>query len=227
MDVSYWKGYIKQKGLCPFAYLLLRKIVSRFVSIRFAECGQLMLGNDYQISGHKYISIGKLSAGVRFRMEAIAYFFEHEFSPEIHIGDNVSFGNDIHIGCVSKMMIGDNVLCGSNIVILDHDHGCYSHGSNIHSSPNEPPAGRRLASAPIVIGNNVHIGEYVVVLKGVEIGAGSVIGAGAVVTRSIPANCLAVGNPARVIKKFDFNKGQWMNVTNEWLEQCIEGKGRG
>ncbi len=159
-------------------YLLWRKLISWFVSFRFAECEHLMLSGLYQISGYKFISIKKLSAGSRFRMEAIAFWNDRRYTPEIQIGGSVSFGNDIHIGCISKLIIGSNVLCGSNIVILDHDHGCYAHSSNEHSLPSEPPARRNLFSTPIVIGDNVHIGEYVVILKGVEIGAGSVIGAG-------------------------------------------------
>ena len=70
-------------------------------------------------------------------------------------------------------------------------------------------------SAPITIGDNVHLGEYVVILKGVTIGSGSVIGAGSVVTRSIPAGCIAAGNPAKVIRKFDFAKNKWTLQNND------------
>jgi len=59
------------------------------------------------------------------------------------------------------------------------------------------------------IGKNVWIGESVCVLPGVTIGDGAVIGAGSVVTRDIPAQCVAAGNPARVIR-------QWDNATHEW-----------
>lgn len=55
--------------------------------------------------------------------------------------------------------------------------------------------------AKVVIGNNVWLGSGVVVLKGVEIGKNSLIGAGSIVTKSIPPNCIAAGNPARVIRQ--------------------------
>ena len=61
-------------------------------------------------------------------------------------------------------------------------------------------SGRELA-APITIGNNVWLGAGVIVLSGVTIGDGAVVGAGSIVTKSIPANSLAVGNPARVIRE--------------------------
>ena len=170
-----------------------------------------MLCGAYQINGYKSIVIGKLSAGERFRMEAISVFCNQLFNPKIIIGNNVSFGSDVHIGCISELTIGDDVLCGSHIVILDHDHGCYAGYHNTHSAPSEPPWSRSLSSGPIIIGNNVHIGDSVIILKNVNIGSGSVIGAGSVVTKSIPADCLAVGNPAKVIKRYNCKIKQWIN----------------
>jgi acetyltransferase-like isoleucine patch superfamily enzyme len=58
-------------------------------------------------------------------------------------------------------------------------------------------------SSPVIIEDNVWIGINCIILKGVKIGKNSAIAAGSVVTRSIPANCLAAGNPARVVKTFD------------------------
>lgn len=84
-------------------------------------------------------------------------------------------------------MIGMNFLC------LNSDF----HALQVRDRNN--PA--RVNTADIQIGNHCFIGANVTVLKGVNIGDGSVIGAGSVVTRSIPANALAVGNPARVIKQ--------------------------
>ena len=214
----YWIGFIKQRGVFEFIYLCWRKLNSFFVKYRFAKCNKLILCGAYQINGYKSIVVGKLSAGERFRMEAISDVSNQFFNPQIIIGDNVSFGSDVHIGCISKITIGDDVLCGSRIVILDHDHGYYAGFHNKHSGPSEPPSIRKLNSGPIVIGNNVHIGDSVIILKNVLIGSGSVIGAGAVVTKSIPINSIAVGNPAKVIKQYDCIKKRWINVLDKLNE---------
>jgi len=210
MTRSYWIGFLKQRGILDFSYLCWRKLISLLVKHRFSRCDDLMLSGSHQINGFKFIKVGKLSAGARFRMEAISVASGETFSPEIVIGYNVSFGSDIHIGCISKISIGDNVLCGSHIAILDHDHGCYAGSEDKQSLPSSSPSSRHLESGSIDIGNNVHIGDFVIILRNVSIGSGSVIGAGSVVTNSIPPDCIAIGNPAKVIKRFDYAAMKWI-----------------
>ena len=69
-----------------------------------------------------------------------------------------------------------------------------------------------LVSAPIEIGNKVWIGESVIILKGVRIGNGCVIGAGSIVKHDIPENCIALGSPAKVVKRFDAAQKKWKRV---------------
>ncbi|HMG07758.1 MAG TPA: DapH/DapD/GlmU-related protein [Mucilaginibacter sp.] len=71
---------------------------------------------------------------------------------------------------------------------------------------------QKVTTAPIVIEDEAWIGANAVLTAGVTIGKHSVIAGGAVVTKSIPAYCVAVGNPARVIKKYDFEREEWMKV---------------
>lgn len=87
--------------------------------------------------------------------------------------------------------IGDDVYIGSDVKFYTTIHPI---------NPEERTAGKA-SVRPIKIGAKVWIGGGVVILPGVEIGEGTTIGAGSVVTRSIPANSVAVGNPCRVIRK--------------------------
>ncbi|MDK9708687.1 MAG: hypothetical protein OEL83_16715 [Desulforhopalus sp.] len=90
------------------------------------------------------------------------------------------------IGCFLEITIGTHVRCGANTLITDGDW-----------HPDDPRAG---APKPIHIGDHVWLGVNVIVMKGVSIGRNSVIGAGSIVTRDIPENVIAAGNPCRVIK---------------------------
>ena len=98
---------------------------------------------------------------------------------------------------VCKITIGDDVQIGPNVQLLTPTH------------PLEPGPRRdkRESGAPITIGDNVWIGGGAIVLPGVTIGDNTVVGAGAVVTRSLPANVVAVGNPARVVRTLDESSG--------------------
>lgn len=101
----------------------------------------------------------------------------------VYIGQN----SIIHI--YSKLHIGNECWISWNVSILDGD----GHNLKHKDFDNKPE--------PIIINDKVWIGNNSVILKGVEIGEGSVVGSGSVVTRSVPPNCLVVGNPARIIKE--------------------------
>ena len=126
----------------------------------------------------------------------------------IEIGKNVMAYHNLHIGAIDSVVIGDRVLIASGVYISDHHHGNYS--GDHQSSPLEPPIERPLTSSPVKIGDDAWIGERVSILPGVSIGNGVIIGAGAVVTKDLPDYVIAVGAPAKVIKKYDFNKKVWI-----------------
>src|SRR3954468_25000884 len=117
----------------------------------------------------------------------------------------VDYGSQVHIGAqsfvnmglvaldVAQITIGDDVQIGPNVQLLTPLH------------PVEPVARRDKweAARPITIADNVWLGGGVIVLPGVSIGENTVVGAGAVVTKDLPANVVAVGNPARVVRTID------------------------
>ena len=161
------------------------------------------------VRNKKCIEFGKgFTCGYNCRLESV------EVKPKqcgkIVFGKNVKIGDNVHIASASKVEIGNNVLFASHIFITDLDHGKYA-GEN-QTSPSINPDIRELHSEEVKIGDNVWIGENVIVLKGVTIGNGCIIGAASLVTKSIPDGCIAVGSPARVIKKYDEERQEWLPV---------------
>jgi acetyltransferase-like isoleucine patch superfamily enzyme len=112
-------------------------------------------------------------------------------SASIEIGDNSGFNGAV-IHCADKVVIGNGVLAGFNVLIDDSDHHPIDPAKR-HSNAAE--------TNPIIIEDNVWLGINVTVLKGVRIGKNSVIGANSLVLADIPADSLALGNPCRVLKK--------------------------
>lgn len=148
------------------------------------------------ISGMKYISIGQnFSSLPGLRLECIEDYFEGQhFTPQLIIGDNVSFNYFCHVGCINKIIIGDNVLIGSFVLIIDHSHGSLD-------MVDIPMINRQLLSkGPVVIEDNVWIGEHACILPGVTVGKGSIIGANAVVTKDVPPYSVVAGVPGKIVK---------------------------
>jgi Hexapeptide repeat of succinyl-transferase len=115
----------------------------------------------------------------------------HKRAAVISIGNNCGFSGTT-LGAFEKIEIGDNVICGGNTLITDSDwHGIYPEKRDTSHA----------ASGKVVIHKNVWLGVNAVILKGVTIGENSVIAANSVVTKDIPANVIAGGNPCKVIKE--------------------------
>ena len=126
----------------------------------------------------------------------------------IYFGKNVQINDFNHIAATEGIWIGDDVLIASRVFISDHNHGIYALTKDC-STPNMPPINRTIYSRKVRIEDRVWIGEGVSILPGVTVGAGSIIGAGSVVTHNIPANSIAVGVPARVVRTFEERNGCW------------------
>ncbi|CAM4495075.1 maltose O-acetyltransferase [Paenibacillus endophyticus] len=124
-----------------------------------------------------------------------------ERNAELIVGDNVFFNYGLDIGCTQSIRIGSNTIIGPMVNIID---------TNFHPVDRSDNA----KGKAIVISDNVWVGRGAVILPGVTIGANSVIAAGSIVTRDIPANVLAGGTPAKIIRELD--------ISNEWIRRYNE-----
>ncbi len=142
-------------------------------------------------------------------------------------GKNIFLGNDviINMNCTfvdnKPIRIGNKVLIASNVQIYTSSHPVLPQERLVADWDERKTTFFRTYACPVEIGNNVWVGGGSILLPGVTIGENSVIGAGSVVNRSIPANCVAVGNPCRVIRCFSADEERRKN-NEKWLEWAIE-----
>ena len=132
-------------------------------------------------------------------------------------GKNIFLGNDVivNMNCTfvdnKTIRIGDRVLIASNVQIYTSSHPVLPQERFVPDWRERQTTFFRTYARPIEIESNVWIGGGCILLPGVTIGKNSVIGAGSVVTRPIPPNCVAVGNPCRVIHYFDTDRERWQH----------------
>jgi len=127
--------------------------------------------------------------------------------PAIVIGSRTSLGVACTISAINRVSIGNDVLFGPRVWITDHNHEFRDVTRPIHAQG-------RTAGGFVEIEDNCWIGTGAVVVgaRGIRIGKGSVIGANSVVVRSVAPFSVVAGNPARVIRQFDADRGDWRRV---------------
>ncbi len=175
----------------------LKNCWSLFCTKLFFRSARLVRRPVY-IRGRKRMTFGPgFTTGYRCRFEMFGSGMLLTFGKNCKLGDNV------HIAASEKVSVGDNLLSASHVFISDTNHG---DGSD---DPTTPPDDRPLTTSPVSIGNNVWIGEGVAVLPGSKIGDGCIIGAHSVVKGEIPAYTVAVGAPAKPVKRYNFDAKLW------------------
>jgi len=126
--------------------------------------------------------------------------------PRLRIGSDTHIGPGLWVSCVGHIEIGEFNLFGSNVMIADSYHQ--------YEDPDTPIIRQPMAEArPVRIERGCHIGANAAILAGVTVGRNSFVGAGAVVTRSVPPNSVVAGNPARIIRNYDRERGVWVEQT--------------
>ncbi len=127
-------------------------------------------------------------------------------APRLRIGSRTRIGRSAHIACVGEVTIAEDVLTADQIFIADTYHGFEDGSRPIAQQPMAPPR-------PVVIERGAFLGIRSVVLQGVTVGENAYVGAGAVVAEDVPPRTVVVGNPARVVRRYDERSGRWESVS--------------
>lgn len=141
--------------------------------------------------------------------------FHCDYGRNIYIGDYFYANYDLIVLDVCEVRIGNNVMFGPRVGIYAAGHPL---DADVRNSGIE-------FGKPVIIGDNVWIGGNVVINPGVTIGDNAVIGSGAVVTKDIPANTIAVGNPCKVLRELtEEDRIYWNREKELYLQQKEEAK---
>jgi acetyltransferase-like isoleucine patch superfamily enzyme len=124
------------------------------------------------------------------------------YQPRLRIGDRARLGRDLVVACIGSVEIGDDVLTADRVFVGDTYHGYRDPERPIGEQPLSDPE-------PVTIGRGAFLGIGSIVLPGVSVGENAYVGAGAVVTADVPDRSLVVGNPARVVRRWDGETKSW------------------
>lgn len=199
---------LKEYSIRQIVNLIIHKIYT-ILTCRSARIIRYPLA----VNGKKYIEWGKnITMGRGCRLDVLRRV--NMSPPVLKFGNDVQLNDYVHICALDRVEIGDFTLIASHVYISDNSHGCYK-GSSQDSSPKIKPVDRHYPTTPVVIGEMVWIGEGTIVMPGISIGNGCVIGAHSIINKNIPDNCIAVGAPAKVIKRYNFETAKWERTNSD------------
>lgn len=150
----------------------------------------IFVGDDVTVLERSFLSVVEAVDGV---------------TPKLTIGDRTSIGAQCHIACVGEVDIGPEVLTAARVFIGDTYHRYEDPTVPVLDQPMAPPE-------KVTIGRGAFLGIGSVVLMGVTVGEGAYVGAGAVVTADVEPRTLVVGNPARPVRRWDAQAGEWVRL---------------
>ncbi len=186
--------------------LLKAKIYSKYIKSCFQEFGEnSLIFPPNHIILPKFIKIGNNVTLLEYSWINLVEEWRGElYSPNLIISDDSYLSFNLHISVAKKIYIGKKVGIGRGTLITDHIHD--------YKNPNIPIMENGLTKIKeIIIEDYVVIGNNCVIAPGVRIGKNSFIAANSVVKDSIPPYSFVAGNPAKVIKKYNFKTQQWEN----------------
>ena len=129
----------------------------------------------------------------------------NQYNPKIIIGEGTWVGKHCSIAAIDRVEIGKNVLFAGYVHITDHSHGYEDVSRPITPQP-------LISKGPVIIDDDCWLGYSSEILSGVHIGKHSIVAARAVVTRDVPPYSIVAGNPARIVKQYNFETNLWEKV---------------
>lgn len=193
---------------------ILTYIKHPIISIKLLKDGtrNFCIGKNITINGWKGFDNLHCNNGVYIgndsRFLFVTEYAGEEYKPEIRIGKDVCIENRFSALAAAPIIIGDNCLFASDVMITSENHGMNPEETSSYSKT-------KLLADKVVIGDGCWLGEKVSILPGVTLGQRTIVAAGAVVTKSFPAYSLIGGVPARLLKTYNFEKHIWESVNNK------------
>lgn len=153
----------------------------------------------------RYVYLGKnVRIGYGARIQGVTAYNAARFTPRIELADNVSIEQNIHLTSANRVSIGRNTAIAANVTITDIIHP--------YEDVNVPIERQDIEVKEVTIGSGCKVYNGAVILPGCHIGDHCVIGANAVVNVDIPSYSVAVGAPARIVKRYDAQLKRWIKV---------------
>ena len=165
---------------------------ARLINTKIDGYSRIFIGSGVYINDKGWLACAPLTGDVNARLI---------------IGDGTYIGRFCHIYATSKIEIGKKVLMADKVYISDNLHSY----ENIEMPVIDQPVKQTDA---VIIGDGAWLGENVCII-GASVGKNSVIGSNSVVTKSIPDHCVAIGSPAVIIKRYNFETNQWQKTDKE------------
>lgn len=193
--------YFNRVSGCVSRYLERFKLERKFRK----EGG--ILGQSSQLLNSQYIVIGKnVRIKEGYRIECYDNFHGQKLNPKLILEDGVIIGPRFTCFVADMVRIKKDTIFAGNVTLVSENHGMDPESSlPYHAQP--------LTTGFITIGEGCWLGQNVTVLSNVTIGDKCIIGSNSVVAKDIPPYSIAVGSPARVIKRYNFEEHKWQSLT--------------
>lgn len=165
--------------------------------------GRFNLRGGVELNNPKHIHFGKgVGIGENAFFLPVVSDNGHKYNPSIIVGDGTWIGKGCSIAAINKVEIGKHVLFAGQVHITDHSHGYEDISLPISPQP-------LITKGPITIDDDCWLGFGCEILSGVHIGKHSIVAARSVVTKDVPAYTIVAGNPARIVKQYNFETKKW------------------